>query len=172
MANTDNQDNSKQVMAEIASPVMDGYDLVAYQSLQRGQDGIRGSDQHIAHYKGHDFWFATAENKVTFEQDPERYLPAYGGFCAWGVANEREPKWPWSRTHMGPPCGSSDGWYVDNDKLYCAFNKHFIEMFFEDAAANIPLANERWSEWFGNLTEGPINNHCYPRTKQKCLRGN
>lgn len=172
MANTDDQSNAKQTMTETASPVLDGYDLVAYHSLRSDQDGIRGSDQHIAHYKGYEFWFATAANKAIFVQNPEKYLPAYGGYCAWGIANEREPEWPWSRTHIGPPCGPSDGWYVDNGKLYCAFSRHFIDMFFESAALNIPRANKRWSEWFGNLTVSPLNNRCYPRTKEECFNGN
>jgi len=171
MAKTDNQNNVKQAMTEVASPVLDGYDLVAYHNLQSGQDGVRGSDQHTAHYKGYEFWFTSAENKALFEQNPEKYLPAYGGFCVWGVANERKPEWPWSRTHMGPPCGPSDGWHVDNGKLYCAFNKRFINMFFENAAINIPRADKRWSEWFEDLTAGPLNNRCYPWTKQECRDG-
>ena len=172
MDKTNNQGNVKQAMAEVASPVLDGYDLVVYQSLRSGQNGVRGSDQYGTHYKGYEFWFTSAENKALFEQDPEKYLPAYGGFCVWGVANEREPEWPWSRTHMGPPCGPSDGWHVDNGKLYCAFNKRFINMFFENAAINIPRADKRWSEWFEDLTAGPLNNRCYPWTKQECRDGN
>ena len=34
------------------------------------------------------FWFKTAANKAIFDKDPWSYAPAWGGFCAWGVAGE------------------------------------------------------------------------------------
>ena len=35
---------------------------------------------------------ASAEHRDLFATNPARYAPAYGGFCAYGIAYETEPK--------------------------------------------------------------------------------
>ena len=32
------------------------------------------------------YYFANAKNKTLFDANPEKYLPAYGGWCAYAVA--------------------------------------------------------------------------------------
>ena len=60
-----------------------GYDLVSY----RQPGGPRmGSPDHSADYAGRTYHFADAENLQEFLGDPERYLPAYSGFCAITLA--------------------------------------------------------------------------------------
>ncbi len=61
-----------------------GYDTVAYFTENRA---VEGSPEHTAEYKGATFWFASEENRDRFAESPENYAPAYGGFCALGVAN-------------------------------------------------------------------------------------
>ena len=41
-------------------------------------------------YKGVKYKFSTRENLSTFTQDPELYVPQYGGFCAYAVAEKGE----------------------------------------------------------------------------------
>jgi len=36
-------------------------------------------------YKKINYYFTSAEQKATFDKNPEKYLPQYGGFCAFGV---------------------------------------------------------------------------------------
>jgi hypothetical protein len=31
------------------------------------------------------YQFENPENAALFEMEPQRYLPQYGGFCAWGI---------------------------------------------------------------------------------------
>jgi len=59
-----------------------GYDPVAY------FDGAAqpGSPNHELTYRGATYLFASARNRERFERDPEAYLPAFGGYCAFGVA--------------------------------------------------------------------------------------
>lgn len=60
-----------------------GYDPVAY--FRQGGPVLGKTEFSVSH--GGAVWrFANAENKAAFEADPERYLPAYGGFCAYGTS--------------------------------------------------------------------------------------
>jgi YHS domain-containing protein len=60
-----------------------GYDPVAY--FRDG--GPRLGNPEFELRRGGTTWrFASAEHKALFEADPERYLPAYGGFCAYGTS--------------------------------------------------------------------------------------
>ncbi|MEZ2408135.1 YHS domain-containing (seleno)protein [Bosea sp. RCC_152_1] len=60
-----------------------GYDPVAY--FRDG--GPRLGKPEFSVWHGGALWrFASAEHKALFEADPERYLPAYGGFCAYGTS--------------------------------------------------------------------------------------
>ena len=36
-------------------------------------------------HEGVDYYFASAETQEMFEANPEKYLPQFGGFCAFGV---------------------------------------------------------------------------------------
>jgi YHS domain-containing protein len=60
-----------------------GYDVVAYFT-----DGhpLPGKPEHVATHGGARWLFASAEHKALFEKAPGKYLPAYGGYCAYGVS--------------------------------------------------------------------------------------
>ncbi len=66
-----------------STPGIGGYDPVAYFTEGTPQ---RGSGYHVADYKGVSYAFASEENKELFEANPRKYVPAYGGWCAYGVA--------------------------------------------------------------------------------------
>lgn len=60
-----------------------GYDPVAY---FRDGGPRPGKPEFAVRHGGATWYFASAEHKALFEADPERYLPAYGGFCAYGTS--------------------------------------------------------------------------------------
>jgi YHS domain-containing protein len=60
-----------------------GYDPVAYFTLSRA---VRGNAAFQAGYEGVTYWFASAEDKALFEQQPAHYVPRYDGFCAFGAS--------------------------------------------------------------------------------------
>ena len=61
-----------------------GYDPVSY--FPEGGGGPRKGLIRLAfEYEGVTYRFASEENRDRFKSDPEKYLPAYGGWCAWAV---------------------------------------------------------------------------------------
>jgi len=59
-----------------------GYDPVSY--FTGGP--VAGDAKHALVHKGATYYFANAENAAAFGADPARYLPSFGGFCAYGVS--------------------------------------------------------------------------------------
>ena len=61
---------------------LQGYSPVSYLDLGLAQRGVK---QHKLVYKEIAYYFTSAKQKAAFEKNPERYMPQYGGFCAFGV---------------------------------------------------------------------------------------
>ncbi len=63
---------------------LEGYCPVAYIEANKA---IKGSADYPSTYKGVTYHFVSADAKQLFDRNPEKYLPAYGGWCAIGIAN-------------------------------------------------------------------------------------
>jgi hypothetical protein len=70
-------------------PVIGGFDVVQYFSLQPGDMGVMGkpefkhnltSDDHGSPRFSYEFWFANEANRLKFALDPWKYAPKNGGF--------------------------------------------------------------------------------------------
>lgn len=64
---------------------LEGYCPVSYFVDNKA---VRGKPEHTSTYNGVTYHFANASRKRAFDNDPENYLPAYGGWCAFGMAIE------------------------------------------------------------------------------------
>ena len=60
-----------------------GYDPIAY--FDDGKPA-KGDKKHTVEWMGATWRFTTAERRDRFTEDPERYAPQYGGYCAWAVS--------------------------------------------------------------------------------------
>ncbi|MGE3539794.1 MAG: YHS domain-containing (seleno)protein [Candidatus Tectimicrobiota bacterium] len=60
-----------------------GYDAVAYFTDARP---VKGSPQWSYSWQGATWHFASPENRQRFAQEPEKYAPQYGGYCAYAIA--------------------------------------------------------------------------------------
>ena len=67
------------------SVAFEGYDLVSYFA---GATPIKGSKDHRLQHDGLTLYFANRSNLETFRNDPQKYLPAYGGYCATAVSHD------------------------------------------------------------------------------------
>jgi YHS domain-containing protein len=59
------------------------FDPVSYFSSSRP---LKGNSKFYANYKGITYYFANAANVEEFKKSPDKYEPAYGGWCAYTVA--------------------------------------------------------------------------------------
>ena len=60
-----------------------GHDVVAYFTQGRHAPGLL---RIKSVYQGVTFRFATEQHKALFDANPVKYLPQYGGYCAFGLA--------------------------------------------------------------------------------------
>ena len=61
---------------------LQGYSPVSYADLGLAQ---KGNIAYKSTYEGITYYFTSEEQKRSFEAQPEKYLPQYGGFCAFGI---------------------------------------------------------------------------------------
>lgn len=64
-----------------------GYDPVGYITRQQA---LKGSTRFSAPYRGVTYHFATEESLKLFQASPEKYVPAYGGWCATAMAQGKK----------------------------------------------------------------------------------
>ncbi len=60
---------------------LQGYSPVSYLDLGLAQ---KGNKNFKSEYKKVVYYFTSEAQKSTFDKNPEKYLPQYGGFCAFG----------------------------------------------------------------------------------------
>lgn len=107
-----------------------GYDLVSY---HKGENPVRGDGKNVVVLDGTTYLFASEENKKAFERDPERYLPAYGGYCAFGVAINKK--------FVGDP----EVWKIVDGTLYLNLDKNIQSNWNQDIQGNITKADWNWT---------------------------
>ena len=61
---------------------LQGYSPVSYAELGLAQKGVK---EFKSTHRDINYYFTSAEQKAAFDKAPEKYLPEYGGFCAFGI---------------------------------------------------------------------------------------
>ena len=106
-----------------------GYDPVSYHVSKKP---LRGNGNHVAVHDGVTYVFANEENRKTFDRSPDRYVPAYGGWCAYGVSVGKK--------FVGDP----DVWKIVDGRLYLNLDTGIQAKWQEDIAGNIAQADSKW----------------------------
>jgi len=60
--------------------LLNGYDPVAYFTRHQA---VKGSPEIQTRFDGAIYNFASVANRVAFSRNPSKYVPQYGGFCAY-----------------------------------------------------------------------------------------
>ena len=107
-----------------------GYDVVSYRDGNGPELGL--SEYAVAH-EGGTYLFASEANMKAFEADPERFVPAYGGFCAFGVAKGKK--------FNGDPLVYD----IVDDRLFLNINGDVQTLWSKDAAPMIQDADTQWT---------------------------
>jgi YHS domain-containing protein len=115
-----------------------GYDPVAY--FTDGQP-TKGSSQYSLQWKGVTYRFASTENLQSFKGDPEKYLPQYGGYCAYAMSINRI-------ADISPT-----EWTIFGGKLY--LNNNFISqsLWSLNKSGRVQDADRNWAV-FPKVAEG------------------
>jgi YHS domain-containing protein len=106
-----------------------GYDPVSYFT-----DGkpMRGSAQFSTSYKGVLYRFASAEHRDRFVAEPEKFVPQYGGYCAYAISLNLI-------ADIDP-----DEWAIVDNKLYLN-NGFFAQTLWSfDKRGNISKGDRYW----------------------------
>ena len=61
---------------------LQGYSPVSYLDLGIAQKGLKAFKSEFEKVV---YYFTSAEQKTTFDKNPAKYKPQYGGFCAFGT---------------------------------------------------------------------------------------
>lgn len=109
--------------------ILHGYDAVAYQTENKP---VKGSPEFTATHNGATYHFASAANRDAFTAAPNKYAPAYGGFCAMGVAVNK-------RLDVDP-----EAFTVANGTLYVNVNKDIRSQWAKDIPGNNAKADANW----------------------------
>ncbi|CAN0450469.1 unnamed protein product [Ectocarpus sp. 12 AP-2014] len=129
-------------------PVLNGADVVSYFSLKEGEAAMYGFEEYQVNYNGYTFMFASAQNKALFEASPLDYIPAWGGFCSYGIAQEGY----WTVSTLGPP-SDPNSWLITDDNVLRIFRSELPKAYFmEDIPGNIAAGNRIWTGWWGEGT--------------------
>ncbi len=161
-------------------PVLGGIDFVATYNSYNSTAHTLGHNQTVAPLgdaayslsygvsaidpsKMYTFYFINQTNKDAFIENPDKYIPQWGGFCSWGMAWEYCPKYPWSASCLGPS-GNAYMWSMYEDKLFFFLRKSAFILFDENYSKAIPRGVKRWESWFGRaMQEGQyvLDTGCY-----------
>jgi YHS domain-containing protein len=134
---------------EAANLLLKGADVVAYFTQGAYQPG---KAEFSSRHEGVDLRFGSAEHKALFEQEPAKYLPQFGGYCANGIVYGI----PWG--------GDADTWKIIDGKLYIFGGQASKDAFELDEANNLALAKQYW------MDEVAGNNSFFQRVKRLVLR--
>ena len=108
---------------------LQGYDAVAYWT--RGQP-TKGSTTFEHRWNDAVWRFSTAANRDQFAKDPARYLPEFGGYCAYAV----------SRGYTADI--DPNAWRIVDGRLYLNYSKRVQKLWEEDVPGNIAKGRQNW----------------------------
>jgi len=74
-------------MSQNQTPELKGYCPVAYFAAN---EAMQGKPEFSAKHNGKTYHLVSEEVKQEFEKNPDKYMPAYDGLCAFGMSIEKE----------------------------------------------------------------------------------
>ena len=126
-----------RLMAQAPAPAVNaedgiavrGTDVVAYFTEGRA---VAGSSVFTHDWRGATWRFASAANRDLFAADPDRYAPAYGGFCAFAV----------SEGYTAPIDPAA--WRIVDGRLYLNYDRSVQRRWERDIPGRVARADANW----------------------------
>jgi YHS domain-containing protein len=116
------------VLVDDQGVALGGNDAIAY-----AKDSVEeGVADNTSTYETAKYQFASAENKATFDAEPAKHAPAFGGYCAFAASQNR-------LSEVDPNV------YMNYEGQLLMFtNEDFREQFKKDPAGNKKKADANW----------------------------
>jgi len=106
-----------------------GHDPVAFFTQSRP---VKGRPEFESKYNGARYLFASAEDKATFDANPSKYEPQFGGFCAFAV----------SEGHTAPV--KVEAFMIVNGRLLMQYDLDIKKKFEKDPLGRLAKADQNW----------------------------
>ena len=117
--------------ADINDLSIKGYDPVSYFTMSTPK---MGNANYTATHKGGIYRFISEKNRDLFKENPEKYAPQYGGYCAFGVTKEK-------KFETDPLA-----WKIIADKLYLNLNTDVQKQWLTDVPGYLKISTNTWTE--------------------------
>lgn len=88
--------------------VAEGYDVVSY---FKNTKPVKGKNKFTTTHDGVKFKFSSQENLQLFNESPTKYVPQYGGYCAYAIAAKKTKMYV-----------DAEAYEVRDGKLYLFYN--------------------------------------------------
>jgi YHS domain-containing protein len=116
---------------QIDGIALHGFDPVAYFTQNKA---VKGEAQLTAVYHGVTYEFASKEDQAMFEANPEKYVPQYGGFCAFAVSKG-------AKADIDP-----HAFAINGGKLYVNYSERALQAYQGDVKGNTENADHNWPD--------------------------
>jgi len=109
--------------------IIQGYDPVAYFADNKA---VKGDSKYQSTYEGAIYYFASSENKAAFDNNPEKYKPQFGGYCAMAVRKGELEEI------------DANNFVIQDGRLLMQRNEKAHKMFLTNPEENLKIADENW----------------------------
>jgi YHS domain-containing protein len=109
--------------------ILQGYDPVAYFTRHQA---VKGNPSIQTRFGGAIYHFTSVADKVAFDKNPSRYVPRYGGFCAYHVSK--------GQLKDSDPAA----FFIYKGKLYVCSSADSAKEFRSNIDENIRKADDYW----------------------------
>lgn len=112
--------------------VANGYDVVSYFN----GNPVEGNKKFTAKFDGVSYKFSTQGNLNTFKDNPTKYIPQYGGYCAYAIGDTAE------KVKINP-----ETYQILDGKLYLFYNAwgtNTLELWKKDVKGLKQKADKNW----------------------------
>jgi len=133
------EDSGEGIYVNAKHIALNGADVVAYYGLPPEAGAVYGRSEISHEWKGATWLFATDETRERFIEDPERYAPRYGGYCAYALSQNKL---------VGT---DPDAWTIYGDRLYVNNNLKGRKRWRQDKDGYIVKADGYWPEHLEKL---------------------
>ena len=131
---------SEPVVFSTSAGAIRGYDPVAYFSEGRA---VKGQREFKYEWSGAVWFFSSRENLGLFRQEPARYAPQYGGYCAFAM----------SKGSHAP--SDPHAWTIHDDKLYLNYSKSVRRTWSKNIPLYIKRADRHWTRLHPEPRQAP-----------------